>query len=327
MRTHPCATFNWRTSVNGAIRQAQHDLWIKHLSHSVVCRIDSRVSINLDGYDARGVLPNNTTVSTMASNPSMSSSNDPSSSSQLPSTSYSSSNRTFNQISSMLSTNRSTSVSSPSTRRTVTRKSPLATAKLPPFVIASYLVDQFNHYRHLDIVSRIKRCDLNLKLNDMCEIYSFDNHTYSLIRESRVDFQSLQHIYDAIVDRLIIQKLNRFCSAGQWCIGNLTHDNILFTIKVIRQHGHSFCVLNQCQKRLSIYANTCPALVTKVGNRRACSPSNFLVHSRTSVFRLSNCFQCSAHSTKSRRAGLPRIACVKLSISFIICMLLGHSSK
>ena len=149
----------------------------------------------------------------------------------------------------------------------------------------------------------------------------------SLIRESRVDFQSLQHIYDAIVDRLIIQKLNKFCSTGHWCLGNLTHDNILFTIKVIRQHGHSFCVLNQCQKRLSIYANTCPALVTKAGNHRTCSPSNFMVHSRTSVFRLSNCSPCSAHSTKSRRAGVPRTACVKLFIFFITCTPPGRSSK
>lgn len=133
-----------------------------------------------------------------------------------------------------------------------------------PYVLVSYLVDQFNHYRNIDILSRIKQCDSNLKLNDMCEIYSFDNHTYSLTRASFVEFQSLKHLYDALIDRITVDRLNKHCSTGQWCLGNLTKADIQFTLDVLRQRGRSFCSLEKCYHRLSVYTTSCPSIISKV---------------------------------------------------------------
>lgn len=135
---------------------------------------------------------------------------------------------------------------------------------LTPFLIAKYMVDQFNHLRHLDIMSRIKRCDPTMKLYEMCETFLFDNHSYTLKREPFVEFQSFQHIYDALVDRLVIQKLNRFCSPGHWCLNNLTQEDQRFTIDIIRQRGHSFCSLNLCRRRLTEHIKSCPSISNRV---------------------------------------------------------------
>lgn len=135
---------------------------------------------------------------------------------------------------------------------------------IPPYVLTNDLVDQFNHYRNIDIISRIKQCDSNMKLSDMCETYSFDNHTYSLIRQLDIKFHSLQDIYDSIIDRMTVQKLNIYCPTAQWCLGNLTKYNIRFTANTLRQRGRSFCSLETCRHRLDILAVTCPSISTEV---------------------------------------------------------------
>jgi hypothetical protein len=165
-------------------------------------------------------------------------------------------------MTSIFSKNRTTSLS----------KKPVTTQKIPttvppfltPYALANNLVNQFNNYRNTDILTRIKQCDSNMKLNDMCETYSFNNHTYSLIRESTIEFQSLQHIYDALVERMIVEKLNKFCPIGQWCLGNLTDNDIRYTVDVLRQQGRSFCSLEKCYHRLFVHATTCPSISTQV---------------------------------------------------------------
>jgi hypothetical protein len=159
--------------------------------------------------------------------------------------------------------NRTTSFS-PSTESVTTREIPTAVPSVPPYILVSNLVNQFNRYRDADILTRIKQCDSNMKLNDMCERYSFDNHTYALIREPTVEFQSLQHIYDDLVDRMIVEKLRKFCPIGQWCLGNLTQNDIRLTINVLRQQGRSFCSLEKCQHRLTVHTNACPSISSKV---------------------------------------------------------------
>jgi hypothetical protein len=175
------------------------------------------------------------------------------------STKYISSTGVNSNNSSIFFTNQSTSFSP-----TTPRKTSVTTAVVAPYMLVSYLVSQFNHYRNTDILSRIKQCDSNLKLHEMCETYSFDNHTYSLIRESDVEFQSLDHLYDALLDRIIVQKLNRLCSIGHWCVANLTQDDIHLTVDVLRQRGYSFCSLDKCHHRLVVHTTTCPSLSMKV---------------------------------------------------------------
>jgi hypothetical protein len=140
----------------------------------------------------------------------------------------------------------------------------MAAPSVEPYILVNDLVSQFNYYRNIDILSRIKQCDSNMKLNDMCETYSFDNHTYSLIREANVEFQSLKHLYDALIDRTTVQKLNKFCPTGQWCSENLTQDDIRFTLEVIQKQGRSFCSLEKCSQRLTVYTATCLSISTRV---------------------------------------------------------------
>ncbi|CAF3022835.1 unnamed protein product [Rotaria socialis] len=139
-------------------------------------------------------------------------------------------------------------------------KSENLSVNISSYVLVHDLVDQFNRYRNIDILSRIKQCNSNMKLSYMCETYSFDNHTHSLVRESNIRFQSLQHIYDSLIDRIIVQKLNAFCSKSQWCLGNLTKYNIRFTVDVFRQLGYSFCALEMCHHRLHVHVTTCPSI-------------------------------------------------------------------
>jgi hypothetical protein len=128
----------------------------------------------------------------------------------------------------------------------------------------SSLIDQLNSYRNSEVLSRIKQCDPNMKLNEMCEIYSIDNDTKSLKHQSNIEFQSLKHLSDSLVDRMTVEKLKKFCPTAHWCLGNLTQDDIRFTTDVIRQRGRSFCSLDQCYHRLIIHMNSCPLLANKV---------------------------------------------------------------
>ncbi|CAF2616646.1 unnamed protein product [Rotaria sp. Silwood2] len=122
------------------------------------------------------------------------------------------------------------------------------------------LVDQMNSYRVIDILARIKHCDSNMKLNDICETYSIDNNTNLLIRQSNIEFHTLQHLSDVLVDRIILQKLNEFCVPIKWCLKNLSESDIYFTYSIIQERGRSFCYLEQCHSRLLVFINTCPIL-------------------------------------------------------------------
>lgn len=125
-------------------------------------------------------------------------------------------------------------------------------------------VDQMNAYRNLDILFRIKQCDQNMKLNDLCEMYSIDNKTNLLLRQTNIEFQTLQHISDILVDRMIVQKLNQLCLPNQWCLTNLSNTDIRLSYDVVRERGNSFCFLEQCQSRLETFIETCPILSNKV---------------------------------------------------------------
>lgn len=152
----------------------------------------------------------------------------------------------------------------PLTMTTLRNKTLSAAPSLPPYMIARYLLDQFNKYRHIDIISRIKQCDSKMRLHDMCEAYSIDNHSYSLIREPSIEFQSLKQLYDALVDRMMVHKLSESCPIDRWCLTNLTQSDIRFTLDVLRQRGRSLCALERCTHRLSVHATSCPLISPKV---------------------------------------------------------------
>ncbi|CAF0980238.1 unnamed protein product [Adineta steineri] len=128
------------------------------------------------------------------------------------------------------------------------------------FSIKSF-IDQINSYRHMDILIHIKQCDSNMKLNDICEIYSIDNNTNSLIRQSYIEFHTLQHIYNSLVNQTVVQNLSQFCLSTDWCLKNLSQDNTYLTNQIIRERGKSFCSLEQCQSRLLVFIETCPILL------------------------------------------------------------------
>ncbi|CAF3983671.1 unnamed protein product [Rotaria magnacalcarata] len=125
------------------------------------------------------------------------------------------------------------------------------------------IVDQMNSYRHRDILFRIKHCDSNMKLNDICEIYSVDNTTNLLIRQSNVDFQTLQHVSGVLVDQTVVRKLSQLCLSSNSYLTNLSESNIRITYDIIRERGNSFCSLQQCHSRLQIFIETCPILSNK----------------------------------------------------------------
>ncbi|UJR23776.1 hypothetical protein I4U23_026752 [Adineta vaga] len=125
------------------------------------------------------------------------------------------------------------------------------------------LVDQLNSYRNTEILRRIDQCDLSLKLNDICEIYSIDNHTNLLVRQPFVRFQTLGNIYDSLINRTMVTKLTNSCSIAEWCLGNLTQDDIDFAYSVIRKRGESFCALEQCHSRLLTFINSCSSSINQ----------------------------------------------------------------
>ena len=226
---------------------------------------------------------------------------------------------------------------SPSASRRAHRKTTSPTVSEPsnsnltvmtPYILASYLIDQFNHYREVDILSRIKHCDSSMKLNEMCETYSFDNHTYSLMRQSSVEFQSFQHVYDALVDRLVVQKLSQFCSPGHWCLANLTQDDIRFTVDVLRQRGRSFCSLERCHHRLAVHINSCPTILSRVNSQHhSTSISLWISLSRISAHQCWNSCQCSVRCITNNPIGTPKNVSITSSIFFISSLPFGHRSK
>ncbi len=142
--------------------------------------------------------------------------------------------------------------------------SPISIISQTTTTSAKSLIDQINSYRNNDIISRIKQCDPNMKLNDICETYSIDNNTHALMRQSYTEFHTLQHLSDALVERTIVQKLNKSCLSTRWCLANLSQNNIHFTNSIIRERGQSFCSLEQCHSRLLVSINSCPTLSNTV---------------------------------------------------------------
>ncbi|CAF3060050.1 unnamed protein product [Rotaria socialis] len=125
------------------------------------------------------------------------------------------------------------------------------------------IVNQMNSYRHNDILFRIKHCDSNMKLSDICETYTVDNTTNLLIRQSNIDFQTLQHVSNVLVDRIVVQKLSQLCLSTDSYLTNLSESNIRITHDIVRERGNSFCSLQQCHSRLQIFVETCPTLSNK----------------------------------------------------------------
>ncbi|CAF4720946.1 unnamed protein product [Rotaria sp. Silwood1] len=131
---------------------------------------------------------------------------------------------------------------------------------IPTIISVNSLVDQMNSYLNIDILARIKHCDPNMQLNDICETYSMDNKTNLLVRQSNIEFDTLQYLSDVLVDQIIVQKLNEFCLPIKWCLNNLSESDIYVTYGVIQERGRSFCYLEQCYSRLLVFINTCPIL-------------------------------------------------------------------
>ncbi|CAF1474353.1 unnamed protein product [Adineta ricciae] len=122
------------------------------------------------------------------------------------------------------------------------------------------LVDQMNSYRNAEILSRIDQCDSSMKLNDICEMYSIDNYTNLLVHQPLIRFQTLENIYDSLINRTMVENLTNSCSIAQWCLGNLSRDDIEFASNMIRRRGDSFCTLQHCHFRLVTYIHSCPSL-------------------------------------------------------------------
>lgn len=135
-------------------------------------------------------------------------------------------------------------------------------------LVVENLVDQFNYYRHIDILFRIRQCHSNMQLNDLCERYSVNNRTYSLERVSVTPFRSFDHLTDTLIDRATVEKLRKLCSPARWCLGDLPPNDVNLTISLFQQHARSLCSLDQCRPRLLTFINTCPSLTNKV---RFCS--------------------------------------------------------
>ncbi|CAF1336103.1 unnamed protein product [Adineta ricciae] len=122
------------------------------------------------------------------------------------------------------------------------------------------LVDQMNSYRNAEILSRIDQCDSSMKLNDICEMYSIDNYTNLLVHQPLIRFQTLENIYDSLINRTMVENLTNSCPIAQWCLGNLSRDDVEFASNMIRRRGDSFCTLQHCHFRLVTYIHSCPSL-------------------------------------------------------------------
>ena len=150
-----------------------------------------------------------------------------------------------------------------STSQTSERLSTNSTTTLSSFSTES-LVDQMNSYRNAEILSRIDQCDSSMKLNDICEMYSIDNYTNLLVHQPLIRFQTLENIYDSLINRTMVEHLTNSCSIAQWCLGNLSRDDIEFASNMIRRRGDSFCTLQHCHSRLITYIHSCPSLAKPV---------------------------------------------------------------
>lgn len=122
------------------------------------------------------------------------------------------------------------------------------------------LVDQLNTYRDARILARIKQCDPNMRLNEICEKYSIDNETNFLVRQLNIDFLTFDDLVDRLLNRTIIDKFNQSCLINNDCVNNLSENDIQLTKNIIQTKGRSFCSLEQCHSRLVVFMDSCPTL-------------------------------------------------------------------
>lgn len=126
------------------------------------------------------------------------------------------------------------------------------------------LVDELNTYRNGKILARIKQCDENLRLNDLCERYSIDNEKNFLLRQSEIHFLTFDDLFDSLINRSIVDKFDPSCLTNNDCSIDLSINDIQITNLVLLNRGESFCSLEQCQPRLSMFIESCPMLSNPV---------------------------------------------------------------
>ena len=122
------------------------------------------------------------------------------------------------------------------------------------------LVDQLNIYRDARIIVRIKQCDPNMRLNEICERYSIDNETNFLVRQLNIDFLTFDDLVDRLLNRTIVEKFNQSCLINNDCVNNLSENDIQLTKNIIQTKGQSFCSLEQCHSRLVLFVDSCPTI-------------------------------------------------------------------
>ena len=183
------------------------------------------------------------------------------------------------------------------------------------------LVDQLNIYHNGKILTRIKQCDSNLRLNDLCETYSIDNETNSVIRQSTIHFLTFDDLFDSLLNRSIVEKFNRSCLTNNDCSVNLSTNDIQLTNTVIQNRGQSFCSIEQCQPRLTMFIDSCPTLSNPV--RRICLrwfDTFIFVSFRISVDQRSNYHPCYVDSTMNHPIPIQLNVSKGLSIFYIYSM-------
>ena len=126
------------------------------------------------------------------------------------------------------------------------------------------LVDQINAYRSKHILARVKQCDRNIKLDEICEMYAIDNQTNSLIHHAAADFPAPDDFSGELLDKSIIKNLKQSCLSTNWCLGNISKVEIQLTKDIIQKRGHMFCSIEQCESRLKVLVNSCPTIANTV---------------------------------------------------------------
>ena len=122
------------------------------------------------------------------------------------------------------------------------------------------VVDQINAYRYTRILARIRNCESDMEFNDICETYSLAKETNFPIRKSDIDFLT----FEDLVERLTARKFDQLNLTANESVANFSPDDIRFTISIIQKHGRSFCLLEQCHSRLTLFVESCPKLSNTV---------------------------------------------------------------
>jgi len=130
------------------------------------------------------------------------------------------------------------------------------------------IIGQLNEYRHTHIYARIEKCDSNIRLNDLCEFYSFNYSNNSLVRRTIDHFERLDNIFDELINRTTMDDFNQSCVSVNTCRDNLPNNDIQSTVNWILKYGNTFCSLEQCHSRLEALLDSCPALTNTVNKKK-----------------------------------------------------------